>query len=193
MKRYKFLVFVIACMGTLAFTACASLLPEAPLRTPMPTPPAIYEEASDVADDEIHDAPPADLPAPQYEDNPLTVAVANDDLLDGYFYYVRHEEYGQGEQWVIFTTDRPVSDFAYIAIGLNMDEMYFYEADVVYALAEILPGVPFVVNWQDSEGLPHRGVRFAGADGIARYFYVGLDGDTVILEEFWPGVRVVAG
>jgi len=179
----------------LAFTACASLMPDAPLRTPMPTaPPTTYEDTPFVADDdETPEDTPVDLPAHQYEENPITVLAATQETLDEYFYYVRHEEYGQGEEWIMFTTTSTVADFAYIAIGLNMDEMYFYEADVVYALGEMQSGVPFVVNWQDSGGLPHRGVRFADANGVARYFYIGFDGSTMILEEFWPGVRVVAG
>ena len=194
MKRYNILVLVIVCMCMLAFTACASLIPDAPLRTPMPTaPPATYEDTPLIADDdETPEDTPVDLPAPQYEENPITVLVATQETLDEYFYYVRHEEYDQGNEWIMFTTTSTVADFAYIAIGLDMDEMYFYEADVVYALGEIQSGVPFVVNWQDSGGLPHRGVRFVGVNGV-RYFYIGFAGSTMILEEFWPGVRVVAG
>ena len=162
---------------------------------------AVFDEIMSLYDGVYHietfpDAPYPALPEPvfQYE-NMLTAAWATPETMGTFDAFEHFYDSSQGVEQVVFSSSIELVDFRFIALGFNEAELYFYEAETLFILDELLPDKPFIVNWQENDHLPHRGAAFMDAFNYARYFFITTDmpyGD-INLVEFWPGVSIVSG
>ena len=125
----------------------------------------------------------------------ISVDLATQGLLTAYEAFIEFYETGEDPTQIIFISGAVITGFDYIALGLNLEGLYFYKSHTIYTVEELLPERPFVVNWGERDPIPHRGISFIDAHNRQRYFYITTDGATgqVLLEEFWPGESLVSG
>lgn len=119
----------------------------------------------------------------------VSVDYATDELLGKYDSFAEFIEFEDEDyQKIIFTTNIAVKDFRFIEIGFEAEDtdVTFFENNVLYSLAELLPTKPFVVTWMEWGSIPHRGISFIDETDTTRYFYIAMSGEdgSLLLVEF---------
>ncbi len=127
-------------------------------------------------------APAAPTPAkPAF----LTAALAGDRLPEEYLEF--QEEPTGYEVQVIFATDRPVTDFRFLALTpREAGEALAWDTETLYTLEVFSPQVPLVVTTTFAGDLPGRGISYTDTDGTLRQYALSLSGKdgSLLLEEF---------
>jgi len=198
MKKKTILVIALLCLISLVFAACT----EAPSAPPAPSPELEPVEAASLEETEeaeyadseeclLPDAALQEFDRAEELMNHIQVRFAADettqyfaeanelvdlDMLAAYRTFTDPDTallYEQAGQRIVFTTDIPVSDFQFLALGYDDDFSPFVEG-VLYSLDELTPEEALVVVWIHTGCFTSgRGISFV-EDDVTRYFEIML-------------------
>jgi len=164
--------FALAILIALLCTACAA---PAATTSPEPTPTASTPSSPTPASDDS-------------DDGAVKVDYATDKLLRKYDSVERFTDTRMDSSSVIFMADTAVKDFKFIELGFEEDgpQLKFHETAVLYALDELSPSKPLVVETLLPETIPTRGISYVDASNQTRYFAIALSGQdgSVFIFEF---------
>ena len=166
MKGFSLLAGAVLGLALL-FTGCSSQPrePAAPTASPATTA-----------------APAAPTPAkPAF----LTAALVQGRLPEEFLEF--QEEPTGYEVQVIFATDRPVTDFRFLALTpREAGKALAWDTETLYTLEVFSPQVPLVVTTTFAGDLPGRGISYTDTDGTLRQYALSLSGKdgSLLLEEF---------
>jgi hypothetical protein len=119
----------------------------------------------------------------------LQICLGTDAVLSQYESFADsfYEDEVDGE-WLVISTDTPVTDFSYIKVGYHIveDDVLYYSENAVHHVGAFSPEKPFVIKTYAHWGtIPQYGVSFIDVDNSERYFYIaesGKDGELLIIE-----------
>ena len=204
MKKKTLFVIVLLCLIVLVASACTDV---EPIPIPEPEPPEIAsseETEQEYTDSDrclLPEATPQEFASPDAGQNPVQIrfvadettqyfAEVNDlvdlDSLAGYRTFIDPDTVllDNPSQRIVFTTDLPVSDFRFLALGYDEDFSPIV-ADVLYSLDALTAEEALVVLWVHTGCFTSgRAISFV-ENGVRRYFEImlsNMDGHLFLTE-----------
>ena len=134
--------------------------------------PPVESEIPSSAPDDAADFPDEEPTVYQAEVlGPATIIaqLATEEMLNSYAPYSEFDEYSGTSDYgkILFTTNKTVQDFQFIAISYTPDgKMEFSVDEVLFELSEFGPEAPLAVTWLDAGTIPNRGFCYREANEI---------------------------